>query len=451
MTPKDLSPNEASGLSRRRVAQAAAWTALSYSKIWGANDRVRMGYIGLGNRGDQVHEGFLEYADQETVAVCDLKADYMDFAIRKSRATPRKYTDYRRLLDDPSVDAVAIATPDHWHALQFIDACRAGKDVYVEKPLSLTVFEGRRMAEVAAETKRVTQVGLQRRSARVLQEAAQLVREGGIGAVTFAQAWHTTNEWPAGLGNPQPEVPADFDWDAWLGPAPKMPYTRARGHYTFRWFFPFSGGQLTNMGVHYMDTFRWFLGIEAPRAVTAMGGKFVIEDAREIPDTLQATWDCGNCLLVFTQINANAAPGNLRGSEMMFRGTKGTLYVTLNGWEVVPERTTSQTIPVRTPLDRETERSYNPSRQPAMEARKGEGRVSNAPHARNFLDCVKSRAKTNCDILTGHQSTAATLIGNIALKTRSYLEWDAKAERFPKNPAANQLLHYQYRAPYKLG
>ena len=194
-----------------------------------------------------------------------------------------------------------------------------------------------------------------------------------------------------------------------------------------------------------------FLGIEAPRAVAALGGKFAIPDAREIPDTLQITWNCGHCLLVFTQVNANTSPGNIAGAEMMFRDTKGTLYATLNGWEIVPERITRLAIPARTPLDRETERGYHPSRQPAIESRIREGRVSNAPQARNFLDCVKSRSQCQCNVLPGHRSTAATLISNIALETRRLLEWDAEAERFPHDPAANQLLHDSYRLPYKLG
>src|SRR5438477_11510470 len=169
-------------LSRRDFAKGAALaSAASYSRIMGANDRVRMGYIGLGNRGDQVHEAFLEHGDQETVAVCDLRRDYMDFAIRKSRANPKIYNDYHALLDAKDVDAVAIATPDHWHALMFIDACHAGKDVYVEKPLSLTVAEGRRMVEVARQTNKVTQVGIHRRSAAFLKEAAAFVQAGGIG------------------------------------------------------------------------------------------------------------------------------------------------------------------------------------------------------------------------------------------------------------------------------
>src|SRR6058998_2793693 len=207
--------------TRRKFARTGLITALSYSRVLGANDRLRLGYIGLGNRGDQVHDAFLEYGDQQTVAVCDLRDDYMDFAIKKSRATPKKYQDYKRLLDDKDVDAVVIATPDHWHAIMFVDACRAGKDVYVEKPLSLTVAEGRRMVEVAHETKRVSQVGIHRRSSQFLKEAADFVRAGGIGQVTVARSYHIMNSWPNGIGNPPDNAsPNEAEWDKWLGPAP---------------------------------------------------------------------------------------------------------------------------------------------------------------------------------------------------------------------------------------
>src|SRR5215472_6641997 len=213
-------------ITRRDLARGAALaTALSYSRILGANDRAGMGFIGLGNRGDQVHDAFLEHGDAQTVGVCDLRDDYMDFAVKKSRATPTKFKDYKKLLEDKNVDAVVIATPDHWHALMFIDACNAGKDVYVEKPLSLTVHEGRRMVEVARKQNRVTQVGIQRRSAAFLKEAAEIVQSGGIGQVTVARAYHIMNQWPAGMGNPpEGDPPSAAEWDHWLGPAPKVPY-----------------------------------------------------------------------------------------------------------------------------------------------------------------------------------------------------------------------------------
>jgi predicted dehydrogenase len=439
-------------LSRRAFSGAAGLaTALSYSRILGANDRVRMGFVGLGNRGDQVHDAFLEHGDSETVAICDLRDDYLDFAARKSRGNPVRYKDYKKLLDDKNVDAVAIATPDHWHALMFVDACHAGKDVYVEKPLSLTVAEGRRMVDTAERAKRVTQVGIHRRSVKSMQEAAQFVRDGGLGQVTVAKGWHVQNEWPNGIGNPPDGAPpSEWEWQQWLGPAPAKPYNRNRTFYNFRWFYDYSGGQITNFGVHYMDMLRWALGKESPKAVVAMGGKYAVRDNREIPDTCEVLWDFGGVMMIFSQYNANGAPPNTRSSEMEIRGTKGTMYVSSASWEVVPEKITDQLFGYRTPLDRNIEKSYNPSKKAVIEPRDVKASAGTEWHARNFLDCVKSRAKCNCDILTGHISTANTLIANVALKTRSYLEWDGTTEKFTNNAAANRYLSYQYRPPYKL-
>jgi predicted dehydrogenase len=440
-------------LTRREFGRAAGLaTALSYSRILGANDRVRMGYIGLGNRGDQVHDAFLEHADQQTTAICDLRDDYLDLAEHKSRATPKRYKDYRKLLEDRDVDAVVVATPDHWHALMMIAACEAGKDVYVEKPLSLTVVEGRKMVEAAARTGRVVQVGIQRRSSAVLREAAELVRSGAIGQVTVAKGYHLVNEWPRGIGNPPDSAPPnEQEWEQWLGPAPKVPYNKNRTYYRFRWFYDYSGGQLTNFGVHYMDMLRWCLGKESPRAVTALGGKYAVSDNREIPDTLEVLWQFdGPTLMVFSQYNANAAGANARSSEMELRGTKGTLYIDYGKWEIVPEPIAQVDVPARTPVDRNHEHAWGRSQKTVIEPRRAEGSINAAPHARNFLDCVKSRAKCNCDIVDGHLSTAATLLGNIALKTKSYLEWDGRAERFTNQQAANRLLSYRYREPYHL-
>ena len=441
--------------TRRDFAKAAAaagvTTALSSLRVPGANDRIRLGFIGLGNRGDQVLDAFLEHKDAEVAALCDLYQPYLDFAARKIGNTPKQFQDYRKLLEVKDLDAVVISTPDHWHALQTIQAFQAGKDVYVEKPLSLTVAEGRKMVEAAQRSHRVTQVGLQRRSAPFCKEAADLVRSGGIGKISAVRCFHIQNEWPKGIGNPgNGEPPEGLDWESWLGPAPRVPYNKNRTFYRFRWFFDYSGGQLTNFGVHYMDLIQWALGAEAPLAVTAMGGKVALEDNREIPDTLEVLWKYpGGTLVTFSQFNASAPAAGLRSGEIEFRGTKGTLYLQGNGYEVAPDSLSPNEFPALTPLDRSLGRSYRAGAEPVTEPKKVEGRVSTAWHARNFLDCIGSRQKCNCDIETGHHSTAATLVGNIAYKTRSYLEWDGKTERFTNNPAANRYLSYEYRAPYR--
>src|SRR5882724_2790802 len=201
----------------KSLVLAGTTTALGAARVIGANERVRLGFIGLGNRGDQVMDAFLKQPDAEIVAVCDLSAAYMDFAAKKAGGSPRQFKDYRRLLELKDMDAVVIATPDHWHALQMVHACEAGKDVYVEKPLSLCVAEGRRMVEAARKYNRVTQVGIHRRSSPFVREAAEIVRSGYIGKVMAVRAFHIQNEWPNGIGNqPDEAPPKGFDWNTWL-------------------------------------------------------------------------------------------------------------------------------------------------------------------------------------------------------------------------------------------
>jgi predicted dehydrogenase len=435
----------------RTAAAAAIGTALGARRVLGANDRVRVGFIAVGNRGDQVLDGFLAHRDAEVVAICDIYQPYVDFAARKVGGQPKQFKDYRQMLDMKDLDAVVINTPDHWHALQMIHACEAGKDVYVEKPLSLVVNEGRAMVNAARRFQRVVQVGLQRRSSPFTREAAEIVRSGALGKVTVVRSFHIQNEWPKGIDNPPDEAPpAGFDWEAWLGPAPQRAYNKNRSFYRFRWFRDYSGGQLTNFGVHYMDVIHWALGHDAPLAVTAMGGKLAVEDNRDIPDTLEVLWTYPGTLVTFSQYNATAAPAGLKGGEIEFRGTKGTLYLRGNGYEVVPDDVTPNAFPARTPVDRTVERGWRTGAKPLIEPRTGAGRVETADHARNFLDCVRSRAACNCDIETGHRSTSATLLGNVAHDMKAYLEWDRAAERFTNHDRANKRLDYPYRAPYKL-
>jgi predicted dehydrogenase len=443
-------------MTRRRFAKtmaaAGAASALSRMRVQGANDRIRLGFIGLGNRGDQVLDAFLVHRDAEIVAICDLWQPYLDFAAKKIGGSPKQFKDYQKLLELKDVDGVVIATPDHWHALQTIHACQAEKDVYTEKPMSLRVAEGRRMVQVARRYKRVTQVGFNRRSSPMCKEAADFLRGGGMGKITAIRTFHIQNEWPTGIGNPpDEEPPAGFDWDAWLGPAPKVPYNRNRAFYRFRWFYDYSGGQVTNFGAHFVDFVHWALGHDAPLAVTAMGAKLAIEDNREIPDTLEVLWTYpGGTLVTFSQFNANAAPADRRHGIVEVRGTKGTFHLSYEGYEIVPEEINDKVFPALTPLDRSLSQEYGSGRKPVIAPRKGAGDDGTTLHARNFLDCIRSRQACTCDIEIGHRGTSATLIANIAHQTKSYLQWDGKAERFTNNLEANKHLNYEYRAPYRL-
>ncbi len=437
------------------VLAAGALAALPASaRPFGANERVRLGFIGIGNRGDQLLDAFLVHKDCEAVAFCDVYEPYLEPANQKAGGRAKLFHDYRKLLENKEIDAAVIATPDHWHALQFIDACKAGKDVYVEKPLSLTISEGRRMVETAKKTKRVTQVGLHRRSSPFIMEAIKLLKEGAIGKISVIRSYHLRNESPLGIGNPpNGEPPAGLDWDTWLGPAPKVAFNPNRCLYKFRWFWDYSGGQLTNFGTHYLDVIQWALGQNAPKSVSAIGGKYVMEDNREIPDTLEAVWEYDNCLVTFSQFNANASPGNIRGLEMEFRGSKGTLLMhESKGYEIIPENNRTAEMPALSPLKRkenaEAAKAIKPARGP--EAGK-KGTSDTAFHTRNFLDCLKDRKECNCSVETGHRSTTTTLLARIAFMRKRLLTWDPQAERITNDEESNKLLGYQYREPWKLG
>jgi predicted dehydrogenase len=282
-------------------------------------------------------------------------------------------------------------------------------------------------------------------------DAAEFIKGGGIGKVTAVRAFHVQNEWPKGIGRPaDEEPPAGFDWDAWVGPAPMRKYNTNRAFYRFRWFYDYSGGQLTNFGVHYLAQIHRSLGVDAPLSVVAVGGKFADYDNREVPDTMEVVWHYpGDTLVTFSQFNATAAAPAARPCEIEFRGTKGTLYFSTGGYEVVPDVVTPNEFAARTPLDRTRERGWRTGAKPMIEAKKVSGSVLDADHARNFLDCVKSRKAPSCDVEYGHRCTTAALVAGIAHRTRSFLAWDAKAEAFANHSAANKLLAYPYRKPYE--
>jgi predicted dehydrogenase len=378
---------------------------------------------------------------------------YLEAALKKVGGKAKLYGDYRKMLDQKDIDAVIIATPDHWHALQFVAACRAEKHVYVEKPLSLTIAEGQKMVAVARETKRITQVGLHRRSSANIREAVELIRKGAIGKVTVAKCYHLRNESPLGIGNPpDSDPPEGLNWEMWLGPAPKVKYNTNRCLYKFRWFWDYSGGQLTNFGTHYLDVIQWALGRDAPQGVFASGGKYAIKDNREIPDTMEAVWEYeGGTLVTFSQFNANNSPGNLRGWELEFRGTKGTMLMQEGqGYVILPEKVRTRDLPALSPLHRKENSEQARAMKAVIKGQMARGRAETADHARNFLDCIKSGKRTNCPVEVGHRSTSATLLAKIALRLRRHLVWDAKNERITNDEEANRLLRYQYRSPWRL-
>jgi len=399
-----------------------------------ASNQKRLGFIGVGNRGGQLLSAFLSHADATIVALCDVFEPYLRRARERVGGTAETYGDFRRLLDRKDIDAVVIATPDHWHAAQTVLACQAGKDVYVEKPLSITIREGRRMVEAARKASRVVQVGTHRRSSTLYADLARRIAGGELGKVTLARAYRLSNMSPDGIGKAPPgDPPAGLNWEMWLGPRAARPFQATIAPYKFRWWESYSS-QIANWGVHYLDAIRWMLGEEAPASVSAHGGKFAVDDDRTIPDTLEAVFEfASGRLAVFGQYEASGNPA-LRTGEIEFRGTKGTAYASERTFEFIPERAGQ--------FQKETPRT------PPLRVAGHDGDLT-AQHARNFLDCIVSRARPNADVETGHRSTTFSLLANIALSTRARLDWDARAERITNHPTANDLLDYEYREPWR--
>ncbi len=438
-------------INRREFARAGAAATVALGmvqsrSVLGANERIRLGFIGVANRGGQLLDAFLPHADAEVAALCDVSRSTLELASKRFDGKPACYGDFRKLLEQKNLDAVVIATPDHWHAVQTIAACKAGKDVYVEKPLSITVVEGRRMVEAARRTKRIVQVGIHRRSSPVYARAAQMIQKDGLGKVTVSRCYHLSNMYPAGIGKSPPgDPPKDLDWDLWLGPRPKRPFQATIAPYKFRWWDLYSS-QVANQGVHFLDAIRWMTGDLAPASICAMGGRFAVDDDRIIPDTMEVTYQCpSGRLVIFGQYEANGNPALPRDAYCELRGTQGTAYVGEDSINIVPERggQFQDHAPRMKPMEIKPESSETSGRRQANLS-------ITALHARNFLDCMRTRTLPNCDVEIGHRSTTFSLLANISLATKMRLEWDAQREQFTNCPQANQLLHYEYRKPWTL-
>ena len=411
--------------SRTAIAMGAA-SALSAVRVLGANDRIRLGLIGSGGKGRADFATFLKQPDVDPAAVCDVYQPFLEKGVALTEGKAKSFKDFRQLLDQKDVDAVIVATPDHWHALMTIAACEAGKDVYCEKPLSLFVAEGRKMVEAARKHKRVVQTGSQQRSGTQYSQAVKLIQDGGIGEVHRIHSGFQRNIYP---GLKPTELASGLtpalDWDMWLGPAPKRPFDPFRCIYNFRWFYDYSGGQMTNWGAHDLDIARWILAADAPSVVSGFGGRYALKDGGETPDIQQVTYQFPNTIVTWTV--SEIAEG--KPFTLDIYGSKGMLSLNRRGFKVTPEMR---------------------GKTPAMEALEVKTNNFQDEHARNFLDCMKSRQRPNADVEEGHRTAAMCHLGNIATRLGRSLRWDAVKEQVIGDTEANQMLSRPYRGPWKL-
>ena len=424
-----------------KTLAGGAYMALSASRVPGANDRIGVGIIGCGGQGSGNWRNFLAQPDVTPVAVCDVFQPNRERAAAASKEKVAQYKDFRQLLDNKDVDAVIVSTPDHWHALLTIMACKAGKDVYVEKGLSSTIREGRVAVDTARKYKRIVQVGAQERSGEHYAKAVKLIQDGALGAVRRVSANWTRNMMPGFKSRQLKAGLTDaLDWDMWLGPAPHVAFDPLRFSYNWRWFWDYSGGQMTNWGSHSLDIVRWALNVKTPTAVAAFGGRYELKDGGETPDVQDVIYSFPGCTVTWAGCEVSGfeairyPDGDRRLKPLLeFHGTKGSMVLTRRGFEVTPQIWTGD------------EQDGKPAMEPMKVAAAG------GNHVRNFLDCMKSRKLPICDVEEGHFTMVMCHLGNMSMKVGRTLYWDAKKEEVIGDKEANQLLTKQYRKPWTLG
>jgi len=388
------------------------------------SERVRVGFVGVGNQGTSNLEVILKENGAEVAAVCEVDKTRLAAAAKLAGTVGRKVaaeSDYRRLLDDKNIDAILVTTPDHWHALVTIAACSAGKDVYCEKPLSLTVAEGKAMVDAARSHNRIVQTGSQQRSDARFRLACELVRSGRLGKIKSVRVSLPKVNF-AGPAVPDTVPPPELDYPSWLGPAPEKPYNAKHVHYNFRFFWDYSGGQMTNFGAHHLDIAQWGLGRDesGPTTIEATA-RFHKDGWYEVPESSEVVYTYDDGIKVISD------QGGKGGPNVLFEGEKGSIAVSRGKIESSPPEI------LKDPLA------------------KGDVHLSvSVNHHRNWLDCVKSRALPICDVAIGHRSATVCHLGNIAARTGRKLTWDPVAQAIIGDPEAASMLARPYRAPYHL-
>jgi predicted dehydrogenase len=400
------------------------------------SDRINVGLIGCNGMGFSDLNAFLDHPQVECIALCDIDESVLnrraaDVEKKRGKKPANLYKDWRRLIDNKDINVVIVGTPDHWHCLQMVAACEAGKDVYVEKPIGRTIEECNLMVKAAKKNKSVVQVGQWQRSDPHWQEAVSFIQSGKLGKIRLVRVFSYQGWCPSIPVLADEPVPAGVDYDMWLGPATKRPFNRNRFHFTFRWFWDYAGGLMTDWGVHLLDFALFGMNVTAPKSVMAMGGKYGYpDDACETPDSLQTIYEFDGFNVLWDHAIGIDDGAYGRNHGLGFVGENGTLVVDRSGWEVIPEVVNRK------------------SRMEAIPLKKGTGQgLKN--HVQNYLDCIEKRnAKTNASIEIGAHIAKFSALGNIAYRTGKKLVWDGT--KFTNDQDANNYLVPNYRDPWKL-
>ncbi|MBO0800002.1 MAG: Gfo/Idh/MocA family oxidoreductase [Blastocatellia bacterium] len=388
------------------IAAGAALTAASWNKVLGANDRLRLGVIGTGNRGSDVMSWFHKESDVEITSVCDVYDKHLNNGLKITEGKAKPYTDYRALLDSKDVDIVLAATPDPWHKQMAIDACKAGKDIYIEKPLTFSFEEGHEIIKTVKATNRVLEVGLQQRSGEHYKLAkTEYIDKGKLGKITLVRTWWHGNGYHLRKA-PFTEQPAGLDWKAFLGPVKYRPFD-AQQFYNWRAYLDFGGGQITDLFTHWIDVVHWYLGEDLPISATAAGGVFNYNDGRTAPDTISLQLEYPNKWVA--TFDATLVPG-AHGAAIEFMGTEGNLYIDRGGFRY-QEKFSGRGAAPKEPVVYQNHKSLEEQ------------------HVKNFISCVKSRQLPNSDVVSGHRAALASHLGKQAYMQKKRITFNPLSEK----------------------
>lgn len=407
------------------------------NQIVAPSDKIRVGLIGCMGMGQSDLRAYLKNAECECTALCDVDASRLQASAAEieriqKKKVPGLYADWRHLIDDKSVDVVIIGTPDHWHCLQMVAACEAGKAVYCEKPIGNSIEECNIMLRAADRYNTVVQVGQWQRSDPHWLDAVKFIRSGQLGKIRLVRVFSYQGWCPSIPVKPDSQPPAGVDYNMWLGPATLRPFNPNRFHFTFRWFWDYAGGLMTDWGVHLLDYALYGMDVDTPKSIMAMGGKYGYpDDACETPDTLQTLYEFDSFNIMWDHAIGIDDGAYGRNHGLGFVGENGTLVVDRGGWEVIPERVNGK------------------ARMEAVALKRSYGGGGLELHVKNHLDCLKSgNRNTNASTQIGVHIAKFSQLGNIAYRTGNRLVWDGK--KFTNDKKANDFLVPEYRSPWKL-
>jgi predicted dehydrogenase len=415
------------------LASAMPWEAIAESKkMISANDKINVGIIGINGMGWADLRSMLKVPDTNVVALCDVDENVLNwrkFELAKGGINVATHVDYRKMLENKDIDVVIIGTPDHWHCLQMVEACAAGKDVYVEKPIGNSIQECNVMTAAQQKYNRAVQVGQWQRSMPHFVDALNFLKSGKLGKIRTVKAW-AYQGWMTNIETkPDTAAPAGVHYDMWLGPATKRPFNENRFHFNFRWFWDYAGGLMTDWGVHLIDYALLGMDAKFPKAVVGLGGKFAYPDGpHETPDTLAAVFEFDGYNMIWEHAQSISNGNYGRDHGISYIGNNGTLVLDRGGWEVIPDEKRMEPIP--------------------KQLNKGSGLDL---HTKNFIDVVKSRKINDlaCSIQAGAHVATVCQMGNISYKTGSKVSWDEKQNKFNENNA-NALINAKYNNGYQV-